>query len=232
MVESLFSEIEALHKYIKFIKECELKKYENVILEKHHIIPKFILRKMNPNATKKELDENNVIMLSREDHILAHTLLSKCYYDYTENYIKNIWAVQILTKHKSSNIIKNNIRYGKNNPFYGKCHSDETKNKIREYTKRTRTNVSYKQLYLTEQRIKDEISKRNITRSKTFENNRQKFIKDNNIEFIENSPCIKIKGIIYDNIKTATKILGLPKNKLYNLKKYFYGKHNNKTKTN
>ena len=45
----------------------------------------------------------------------------------------------------------------------------------------------------------------------------------NKIKFLDNTR-IKINDIIYKDIKTATKILGLPKNKLYTLKKYYYGK--------
>jgi len=220
MEQSVYSEIQALHHYIDFIKKCSNKIYTETKLEKHHIVPKFVLLKINPEATKRELDENNVVSLSRDDHIIAHDLLSKCYEESSENYVKNIWSIQILSKnkHKTDSI----SRCGKNNPFYGKYHSNETKNKLSNYTKLTRTNVSYKELYKTEERIREEINKRNITRSEKFKLNRENFIRLNEIEFIDDEQ-VKIKGVIYKNIKSATRILGWPKNKLYTLKNY-YGK--------
>lgn len=166
MERSAYSEIQALHHYIDFIKECENKIYIETKLEKHHIVPKFILLKINPKATKRELDENIIVYLSRNEHITAHLLLSKCYIQSTENYIKNIWSVQILSRNKIN--LNNRTRKGTNNSFYGKKHSIETINKLSEITKLTRTNVSYKQLYKTEERIREEIEKRNKSRSKNL----------------------------------------------------------------
>lgn len=224
MKTSVFGYVDKLNIYADFINSCKNKSYHGVKTYVHHIIPKYVMKKLYPNISKKEIDYNNTVMLSCDDHVTAHTLLSDCYEKETEHYIKNIWSVQILKKYKSLED-RNNIkkcRTKENNPFFNKKHTEQTKKYLSECTRQNKLGVSYLQLYKTKEKIKEQIEKRNKTKSISFSKNRNKFIKDNNIIFFENDSKIQINNVLYSSIKRATKILKWPKNKLYTIKKHFY----------
>jgi hypothetical protein len=112
--------------YLDFIEECKIKKYDNLAIHKHHIIPKFM------GGTN---ESDNLIKLSVEDHLLAHKILAE---NCDEHYKRNAWdSVTILKKGwgKHADFImlelsKNNI--GELNPFFGKMHTKETKQKMAE----------------------------------------------------------------------------------------------------
>ena len=135
--------------YIDFINDCRSKpEMSDSIYHKHHIIPKF----MGGNNTSE-----NIIKLSCDDHITAHTTLAMCFptashyfsgnisstlliRKWVESYEVNIEHLKIVNKHsvytlehrkRSSERMSGNF-VGKNNPFYGKKHTEETKQKIRE----------------------------------------------------------------------------------------------------
>lgn len=65
--------------YFNFIKSCQLKKYSPASSEihKHHIIPKYLFL----NSGQEHFCESpqNIIDLSREDHIMAHQFLYLLY---------------------------------------------------------------------------------------------------------------------------------------------------------
>jgi hypothetical protein len=162
--------------YLDFIEECKNKNYENVITQKHHIIPKHM---------GGDNSNSNLIELSLDDHYTAHILLSKCYdgkykrenlasaimvkgyidnsdilLEYQKsltgngnpNYgnkwddskrkdaskrVKEYWLIDDnkrkiqKPKSDSSKMGKYN-KTGTNNPFYGKSHSNEVKEKLSE----------------------------------------------------------------------------------------------------
>lgn len=120
--------------YNSLINKAQLRESVLDYYEKHHIIPKCI------NGTN---DKSNLVKLSAREHYLAHKLLYKMYPD--NRGICLAWHmmghVTLNDKHKRDyNItsrefeklrvaMSNNLK-GKNNPFYGKKHSKETKLKI------------------------------------------------------------------------------------------------------
>jgi len=162
--------------YLDFIEECKNKNYENVITQKHHIIPKH----MGGNNSN-----DNLIELSLDDHYIAHILLSECYggkykrenlasaimvKGYIDNSdilieyqkslsgsgnpnfgnkwdkikrkeaserVKEYWSIDDnkrkiqKPKSDSSKMGKYN-KNGTNNPFYGKSHSNEVREKLSE----------------------------------------------------------------------------------------------------
>ena len=59
-----------LTKYNEFINQCRLKDYSDMITHKHHIKPL--------SQRGKDIDEN-IIILSCQDHYQAHWILAHCY---------------------------------------------------------------------------------------------------------------------------------------------------------
>lgn len=65
--------------YFQFIDTCKAKQYDsNVSLHVHHIIPQYVLNKTADGRAYMNSPEN-LIVLSEEDHIKAHTLLFEIY---------------------------------------------------------------------------------------------------------------------------------------------------------
>lgn len=125
--------------YADFINECKNKSYdENLVLHKHHIIPQFI---------DKSKNNMEIVLLSVEDHITAHLLLAKCTNEGTYEYISNIRSANILNRYsiKDKDVLKQfaETYKGENNPFYGKKHTQETKNLIASKTSENFKDKSY-----------------------------------------------------------------------------------------
>jgi hypothetical protein len=117
--------------YKLFIKKCSSKNYDNnLVLHKHHIIPKHLWS----NETLSVNTKDNLIYLSVDDHIQAHLLLAECYDDDTYENISNLRSARLLNKKsiKDTNILDkiSKTYVGKNNPFFGKTHTDTVKNKL------------------------------------------------------------------------------------------------------
>lgn len=123
----------------------------NIYKEKHHIIPKCLGGSDSPD---------NLVNLFPEEHFIAHQLLVKIYpqkhglilacllmsshnnttlrsnklYSWirqkSNEYHKNKWKNDILFIDKMKKYFKNRNISGENNPFYGKQHTEETKQKI------------------------------------------------------------------------------------------------------
>lgn len=126
--------------YLNFIDICRYKKY-NEVTHKHHIIPKSFGGKNN---------KHNLVKLSVSDHIQAHFLFAQCFDFNSIEYNKNIWSIRILNKYYKNNKIENIINKsykGKNNPFYGKKHTEETKQKIAEKISQLLKGVKYDERY-------------------------------------------------------------------------------------
>jgi hypothetical protein len=119
--------LEPYLKYKEFILECKGKNYDpSIITHNHHIIPRHI-----------EIDnrKNNIIKLSVEDHITAHILLSACFEIGSYEYLSNLKSARVIGKSINDPSILEKIKnsyQGEGNPFYGKSHTTESKNKISE----------------------------------------------------------------------------------------------------
>lgn len=76
--------------YKKFIEKCSAKKYDKKLtLHKHHIIPKFI---------DTNLEHEQLVELSVEDHIQAHLLLAKCFDEGSVERVGNLRSAQLLNR--------------------------------------------------------------------------------------------------------------------------------------
>lgn len=166
---------------------------DNSYVEKHHIIPKSI-----GGSNKKE----NLVALTPKEHFVCHLLLVKMTTGKFKT--KMSYALRLLShienehqsRHKISarayslivSITKpalSNAISGINNPFYGRTHSDESKEKMK--AKR----AIQKPPMLGKTRSEE-------TKEKLREANRKQFLDPRQIEMRRN--CNKIEGmVIYHN---------------------------------
>jgi len=128
-----------LKHYCKLIRKAEQRAYtkkqtkkQRLYVEGHHIFPLSIFGK-----------NNRIVYLTAREHYIAHALLEKIF---IRRYgIKDIKSIKMIHAHI---MLKNNgyynsylyenakIRFsksitGENNPFYGKNHTEETKEKLK-----------------------------------------------------------------------------------------------------
>ena len=209
--------------YKSFLEECRKKVYsDNTVLHKHHIIPKCI----DPTIPNK----TNLIKISVEDHITAHLLLAKCFTEGSYERLSNIRAAKILSKGsiKDKEVLTEVYKFSKGelNSFYGKKHSEETKQKLREATIKTRTNVSYNDFYGSRADI--EKQKRSLSVTKVWElrsEDEKKLIKEKikNKKMLfdytgsknPNAKCIIVDGIKFESVIDAQKKLNKSRYKLF-----------------
>lgn len=128
--------------YKEYVEKCRNIKYDSeLVLHKHHIIPK--------NLGGSD-DEENLILVSVDDHIKLHLLLSECFESNTKESIDNLRSARILNKQSirdKETMDKISRSYiGKNNPFYGKKHTKEVLEILAEHS-RKRKGKSYEDLY-------------------------------------------------------------------------------------
>lgn len=105
--------------YLNFIEECKTKEYGELFTHKHHITPKFM---GGDNST------DNLIVLSVEDHFLAHKILAEnCEDGYkvgnlrAMGYLANRYHNIKITKNEISKIHKDAANlYLQNNPPFRK----------------------------------------------------------------------------------------------------------------
>jgi hypothetical protein len=213
-----------IDEYLKFIEQLKTKKYsKDLVLHKHHIIPKSMGGTNNPE---------NLINLSVDDHIEAHLVLSSCFKKGTKEHNINLYAVRIL-KSKSIKLTKQMEKLiqdsyiGENNPFYGKTHSKKTKKIIAEKSSEQCKNISYSERY--GENIDLEKKKRSIGVTEYFKNmteSEKKKRSENISKSLKgkltggNNPAsrpIEIDGKIYSHWSEATKQLG---KSVYKIKKY------------
>ena len=119
--------------YYQLIENANKRDYTKIgMFDKHHIIPK---------SFGGSNDEKNLVKLTPREHYLAHLLLIKM----TKGLYKQKMAFALFrfSPKNTKNRFENSHKYeyfrkvlakgmtGKNNPFYGKHHTEESKNKIR-----------------------------------------------------------------------------------------------------
>ena len=212
--------------YKKFIDECFLKKYdENIVLHKHHIIPKHIWM----NESKSVNNKDNLIYLSIEDHITSHLLLAECYDKNTYEYNSNLKSARILNNKSIKDIhILNKISesyIGDGNPFYGKNHTSDTIKILSAATKKQCNGVSYQERYgdnadIEKQKRKSGVKKYWDTISL---NEKEKRIK-NVSNALKGKNCgnenpfatkMLINDVYYGSLKEACMILNVNRYQLY-----------------
>jgi hypothetical protein len=150
--------------YLDFINICRSKVYDDSeVKHKHHIIP----RCLGGNDSIE-----NLVILNVEDHIQAHIKMSKIFEDGTDGNIHNLRSARVLNKNsvrtkEELELIRMSY-VGENNPFYGKTHSEENIQKLRERNKEVFGDKTYDEIY--KDRADSEREKRRIAAIKQHEN--------------------------------------------------------------
>lgn len=165
-----YLKLQEYYRYLEFIQECRSRNYDsNLVKHVHHIIPRFL----KPDIP----DKLNTVELSVEDHIQAHLLLAECFTEGSYERLTNIRSAKLLSRNsiKDVSLLQELYRYstGEGNPFYGKTHTDETKEKLRQATIKHRTGKEYATLYETEERALVEKQKRAQGVKKVWESRTQ-----------------------------------------------------------
>ena len=149
-----------LDKYCELIENNKNTIKQSDITQKHHILQKAYYKIVN-----KRLDnsKNNIVNLKYSDHILAHYYLCYCTKDelMKKNYQAFYCMISMAPKNFNledfyrKNYIDYNEEYkkyvnickqrylGKNNPMYGRHHTEETKKKLHDYMAQIRTDTQY-----------------------------------------------------------------------------------------
>jgi hypothetical protein len=148
MENASYFKLKQYKEYLDFIEKCRAKMYDNeLVLHKHHIIPKHLWA----NEEKSVNSKDNLVNLSVEDHIKAHLMLADCYDENTYEYNSNLRSARILSnksiKDKQTLDMISQSYCGSNNPFYGKTHTEETKKILAEFTRNSKSGKTYEELY-------------------------------------------------------------------------------------
>ncbi len=137
--------------YIQLIQKAANRKL-NGYTETHHIVPDCLFinrsRKGSPGfIIGTPNNKNNLVILSPEEHFIAHLLLLKMFNRSFQKYHSLVYAIKMMTispngsrvnnklygwtKKLISETISENIT-GKNNPFYGKLHTQTAIQKMKD----------------------------------------------------------------------------------------------------
>jgi hypothetical protein len=120
--------------YCSLIRKAENRTPPEGYTEKHHIFPKSVYG-----------NNNRIVVLTAREHYIAHALLEKIFIQryglkdqrtikmlYTHIMMKNNGYYNGYLYEKAKIRFSNNM-LGENNPFYGKNHTEETKEKLRVF---------------------------------------------------------------------------------------------------
>lgn len=106
------------------------KKFKSVIhYDRHHIVP---------TSLGGSNDISNKVWLTSKEHFICHTLLVKCTTGKDKMKMACAWHRMATSKRYTSkqyDVLRKQhslLMSGKNNPFFGKTHSDSTKEKLRK----------------------------------------------------------------------------------------------------
>lgn len=206
--------------YKNFLKECRNKIYsDDLVLHNHHIIPRCL---------GGGNEQNNMIKLSVDDHTTAHLLMSNCFDKNSYEQSANLKSARIIgnksIKDKETLEKISDAYRGENNPFYGRKHTEETKNILRDATTKNRKDINYIEFY-GEERAEEEKLKRSEANKLVWQNRTQEE-KDRIIEKSAASnrgkPAwnkgkgtrLDVDGNIFESIKSACQCFNKTINKL------------------
>jgi len=197
--------------YNSFIEECRTKHYDDLTLKhKHHIIPKHM------GGTD---DEANIILLSIEDHYIAHILLANSFPVKDPRRRSNLSSA-ILIK-RGLNDPEKMIEYreslkGENNPNYGKKWSDEKKKEFSERQKITMSDENIRKKMRKPKSQTDKMGKhdkngvKNPFYGKTHSNETKKKLSEAHKGIKPaNTRKIEIDNVVYEGLNDASIATGI-----------------------
>jgi len=214
MQKTKLLDLDKYYLYLDFIKKCSVKNYnDEIVLHKHHIIPRFI--------DKESEYKNHIVILSVEDHIKSHILLSECFDKGSSEQIGNLRSAKILNKKsiKYKSELEQIYQYQKGNNNTSKI--PEIKEKIskglKEYYNNNvhpKKNKTYTEIYgdkADEEKLKRK--KKTRTTEQYKESAKKASIKLKG-KIPHNAKQVKINNIHYKSITEASKALKVSQYKL------------------
>ena len=234
MKHATYFDLEKYTIYKSFIKKCSNNVYEkDIVLQTHHIIPKHLWMDESSSVNAK----SNLIKLSIDDHIQAHLLIAECYDEDTYEHISNLRSARFINRNsiKDTNVLDRikQTYVGKNNPFYGKKHTDDVIKKIVEYNKSQR-GIKYEDRYGHNAILEKEKRKKSVKKHWDNLDDKSKKIRCENISKSlkgkvsggDNGFATKllVNGNYYGSVKEACNVL--------NITAYYLYKNNNVEKLN
>lgn len=214
----------------KFFKQCpETDKYFDLLVEsdvgeKHHILP----RSMYPEYI---LEKWNIIKLSYANHYKVHELLPYMVEGTDKYKMLHAWNLicgvtrgafvdvdrysELKSQHAEMCCGENNVcfnRVGDKHPLFGKSHSEETRDRMRnshknqsEQTRKRKSESRKGKKH--EQYVKDKIAASKIGKP------RPQHVKD--ALSLARSRPVMIGGVRYKSIVEASRLLGVSRRKIY-----------------
>lgn len=213
------------YKYLNFIEECKNKIYDKeLVLHEHHIRPKHMCYDLN----LIESDANKV-MLSVEDHITAHLMLSDMYEEGEYEYISNLRSARLLNKKsiKNKNVLNkiSKTYKGENNPAKKKISKKNIKKGLKRYYQKNKHHAlgkTYEEIYGKEGAKLEKNKRSKKTRTdeeyKKASKKISKTIKENGSLAGSNNPMakeIKVDDVYYGSVSEALTDLKISRYKLY-----------------
>jgi hypothetical protein len=215
--------LDKYYEYKAFIEECKRKEYSGeLVLHLHHILPKHLETGLP--------DKVNTTYLSVDDHIKAHLLLAECFTESSYERLANIRSAKLLSKNsiKELHLLEELSKFsrGVNNPFFGKKHTKETKQILREATIKNRKEISYEEYYgsaAEKEKQKRAAGVKRVWDNRTKEEKNLIFQKIKQAKSNQdtsggnnaNAKVIYVDGTKYDSVEDAKKILGKSRYKLF-----------------
>lgn len=225
MVKSSKMDLNKMIKYLSFIDGCKNKSYNlDTVIHKHHIFPKCIY---GPT--------DDLVLLSVDDHIKAHLLLSECFDEGSEEQIHNLRSARILGSKsiKSTELLtKISESYkGNNNPFWNKKHSEQVICYLKHTSGDRTRNKTYDELYgsnakCEKQKRSEGVKKVHQNRTAEEKEHIAKKMSENSVRrtgaLNPASKSIEVDGVKYESLISAIKSLNITKYKLTKLPTFKY----------
>jgi hypothetical protein len=212
--------------YLDFIEECKMKDCSNLLTHRHHIRPKFM---------GGDNSDDNLIILSVEDHFMAHKILAEnCEGRYRAGNLKS--AAYLVNRYSTLNISKEEVskihsiaskeylkynvpfRMGKTGYKYTEEHSLNLSKSLKKYYKYNDVwNKNKKCESISKSLKKWHELNDNPFKNKTHSNETKKRMKENHADFSgcknpASKKCIDSEtDIVYGCIKDMASGVGVPR---------------------
>lgn len=225
MLKSSEMSLIKMQEYLSFIDSCKNKSYSsNLVLHKHHIFPKCIYGHID-----------KIVLLSVEDHIKAHLMLSECFDKDSEEQMHNLRSARILDRDSiKTTEVMNKISEaykGNKNPFWNKKHSESVIQFLKNTTGDRTRNKTYTELYgdkaeYEKQKRSNGVKKVHQNRTQEEKEAISKKMSQNSISrtgiLNHMSKAIEVNGIKYESLSLAVKSLKISKYKITKLPTFKY----------
>jgi hypothetical protein len=200
--------LEAYFTYLDFIESKKTTTYSSgLVLHRHHIIPTFL--------DEKAEFKNKTVMLSVEDHVKAHELLSKCFDEGSYEELGNLRALKLLTKnsipYKEQLSRVYDSQRGDNNPAKLPNNRKKiTQGLLKYYEEHVnpKKNRSYSEIY-GDKAEEERLKRKKCTRSpEEYAASGKKVSEKLKGRIPHNAKAVVFQGVSYNSMSEAIRMVG------------------------